>query len=103
MSGVRHSLAPRRCHSGLLHSPSNSATPAARKPDPLEWDPFQNAFLPKADPKAEHALLSTIRITEGLVREVKRENEAVTYRIVNPHELMIETDSVVPCSEVQRG
>ena len=24
----------------------------------------------------------------------------MTYRIVNPHELMIETESVVPCSEV---
>jgi hypothetical protein len=47
--------------------------------------------------------LSTIRITDGLVREVKNEEDKLTYRIVNPHELVIETDSVVPCTEVGVG
>jgi len=70
------------------------------KPDPLEWDQFQKAFLPSPDSNGNGGGLSTIRITEGLVREVKREKEKVAYRIVNPYELMIETDSVVPCSEV---
>ena len=71
------------------------------KPPPLEWDQFQKAFLPPHPDDADHALLSTIRITEGLVREV--EKNKVTYRVVNPHELMIETDSAVPCSQVSVG
>jgi hypothetical protein len=78
---------------------------SGKKPPPLNWDEFQNAFLPPHRDAADRALLSTIRITEGLVREVKRgegKNE-VMYRIVNPHELMIETDSAVPCTEVCVG
>jgi hypothetical protein len=72
----------------------------------LEWDEFRKAFLPSADAKAERVVLGTLRITEGMVREVKlkdeRNNETI-YRIVNPHELMIESDSAVPCSEVSAG
>ncbi len=70
---------------------------------PLGWDAFQKAFLPPRRDAADHALLSTIRITTGLMREVKRDNEKATYRIVNPHELTIETDSAAPCSEVSVG
>lgn len=73
------------------------------QPPPLEWENFQKAFLPSPDTNA--GALSTIRITEGLVREVKKQQDEkeVIYRIVNPHELMIETDSAVPCSEVRVG
>jgi hypothetical protein len=78
-----------------------------RKVESLTWEQFEQAFLPvperKPEGNAEHALLGTIRITEGLVREVKRENDSVTYRVVNPHELTIETDSVVPCTTVSVG
>jgi hypothetical protein len=75
------------------------------QPPLLEWVEFQKAFLPSPDPKGENGMLSTIRITEGLVREVKKQQaeKEVIYRIVNPHELMIETDSAVPCSEVCVG
>ena len=81
--------------------------PRGTQPPPLSWDDFRNAFLPAPDSNAGG--LSTIRITDGMVREVKKkekqgEQEAeVIYRIVNPHELTIETDSVVPCSEVCVG
>lgn len=83
------------------------------RPPELKWIDFQKAFLP---PPAEngtrvpapvyYAVLNTIRITEGLVREVKKKDKQggeVTYRIANPHELMIETDSVVPCTEINLG
>jgi hypothetical protein len=74
------------------------------KPGPLkEWKKFQEAFLPAPDSNGKGGGLSTIRIAEGLVREVKRENDKSTYRIVNPFELIIETESVVPCSEVAVG
>ncbi len=87
--------------------------PNSARPPQLKWGDFQKAFLP---PSAEQsasveqtspsAVLNTIRITEGLVREVKKQDKQgreVTYRIANPHELMIETDSVVPCTEVTLG
>jgi hypothetical protein len=75
------------------------------QPAPLTWDQFQKAFLPS--PASRGNGFNTIRITEGLVREVKKARSGndpeVLYRIVNPHELMIETDSVVPCTEVKVG
>ncbi len=66
---------------------------------PLDWVQFQEAFLQSAASKGSGGGLSTIRITEGLVREVKKKDEwkELTYRIVNPYELIIETDSAVPC------
>ncbi len=75
------------------------------KPAKLNWNQFEESFLPPNSDSAGHALLGTIRIVDGLVREVKvrEEGDEVTYRIVNPHELMIETDSAVPCSEVRLG
>jgi hypothetical protein len=76
---------------------------SGEQPALLEWAEFQTAFLPASDSSGKGGGLSNIRITEGLVREVKRENETLTHRIVNPYELMIETDSVVPCSEVGLG
>ncbi|MBS0169983.1 MAG: hypothetical protein JSR62_06475 [Nitrospira sp.] len=77
-------------------------------PPALGWDDFQKAFLPppaKTVTGVYYASLNTIRITEGLVREVKKDTQGVerTYRIANPHELMIETDSVVPCTDVTLG
>jgi hypothetical protein len=75
------------------------------KPSALTWDQFEKAFLPPSNDSTKHAMLNTIRITDGLVREakVKRKGDEVTYRIVNPHELMIETDSAVPCSDISVG
>lgn len=72
-------------------------------PDPLTWNQFQEAFLPA--PASRGNRFNTIRITEGLIREVKKmvAGDETLYRIVNPHELMIETDSTVPCSEVKVG
>ena len=67
----------------------------------LDWAEFRESFLPPRPNVPQHALLNTIRISEGLVSEVKK-GEAV-YRIVNAHELMIETDSTVPCSQVTIG
>ncbi len=82
-------------------------------PPALKWGDFQKAFLPppaanstRVPAPAYYAVLNTIRITEGLVREVTKKDAKgveVTYRIANPHELMIETDSVVPCTEVSLG
>jgi len=75
---------------------------SSKKPDPLTWPAFRKAFLPpRPDIDEDHALLDTIRIREGMFREVKKGQ--VTYRVVNPHELMIETESVVPCSELKMG
>ncbi len=79
--------------------------PSGEEPPPLAWEAFQQAFLPPPESEAENVQLSTIRITEGLVREVQKEEDGaeVTYRVVNPHELVIETDSAVPCSDIQVG
>jgi hypothetical protein len=73
-------------------------------PPPLTWPEFQTRFLPPAATggKAETAL-GTIRLTEGILREVKDDAGNTKYRVVNPYELMIETDSVVPCSTVSVG
>ncbi|MGH8222614.1 MAG: DUF6603 domain-containing protein, partial [Woeseiaceae bacterium] len=79
---------------------------SAPAPAKLKWPEFRTAFLPSSDAKAEQPVLGTLRITEGLVREVKLKNKSdqeTIYRIVNPHELIIETDSAVPCSEVRAG
>ena len=81
-------------------------------PSTLDWGDFQKAFLPppaaqglSVERTAAGAVLNTIRLTEGMVREVKKDKQGieVTYRVANPHELMIETDSVVPCTEVTLG
>ena len=87
--------------------------PHSARPPQLKWGDFQKAFLPPSaesgasvERTSDCAALNTIRITEGLVREVKKQNKdgrEVTYRIANPHELRIETDSVVPCTEVILG
>jgi hypothetical protein len=71
-----------------------------KEPDPLKWEDFAKAFLPLSDDKAKPA---TIRITEGLVRELVDNKGKVENRIINPHELMIETDSAVPCTAVSLG
>ncbi len=79
---------------------------SAPAPAKLKWPEFQKAFLPSSGAKAEQVVLGTLRITEGLVREVKLKidnDKETVYRVVNPHELMIETDSAVPCSEVSAG
>lgn len=87
--------------------------PSSARPPQLKWGDFQKAFLPPSaesgasvERTSDCAALNTIRITEGLVREVKKQKKdgrEVTYRIANPHELRIETDSVVPCTEVTLG
>src|ERR1700758_65032 len=40
---------------------------------------------------------------EGVLREIKNDKGEVTARLVNAHELRIETDSVVPCTQVSLG
>ncbi len=87
--------------------------PSSARPPQLKWGDFQKAFLPPSaesgasvERTSDSAALNTIRITEGLVREVKKQDKdgrEVTYRIANPHELRIETDSVMPCTEVSLG
>ena len=80
----------------------------SQKPAPrLNWEEFQKAFLPAATPGIAGSSVATVRVAEGLVREVEagpqKENQRVVYQIVNPHELVIETDSVIPCTEVRSG
>ncbi|MGA8598568.1 MAG: DUF6603 domain-containing protein [Bryobacteraceae bacterium] len=71
------------------------------KREPLGWPAFREQFLPARSDDKNRTQFGTIRISEGLQREVKKDDKV--YRIVNPHELMIETDSSVPCSEVKFG
>ena len=71
------------------------------KREPLGWPEFRERFLPARSEDKNRTQFGTIRISEGLQREVKKGDKV--YRIVNPHELMIETDSSVPCSEVKFG
>ena len=75
----------------------------SQPPPRLEWHEFQQSFLPVN--QAGRTSLSTIRISAGLVREVKKQQgeKEIVFRVVNPHELIIETDSAVPCSEVCLG
>jgi hypothetical protein len=78
-----------------------------RRPDSVEvlgWDQFKTQLLPPAGAdQPDKQALCAIRVTEGTVREIKDANGKTTHRIVNPHELMIETDSFVPCSTVTLG
>jgi hypothetical protein len=71
------------------------------KPKPLKWDAFKTQFLPPAE--AGEPALATIRVAEGVLREIKNDKGEVTARLVNAHELRIETDSVVPCTQVSLG
>jgi hypothetical protein len=71
------------------------------KPKRLEWVAFKTQFLPPAG--AGEPALVTIRVAEGVLREIKNDKGEVTVRLVNAHELRIETDSVVPCTQVSLG
>jgi len=74
------------------------------EPAPLNWQDFGKAFLPVSATENQPQP-ATIRITEGVVGEFEKmiENRKVKRRIVNPHELVIETDSAVPCGKVTFG
>jgi hypothetical protein len=59
---------------------------------PIDWNEFKESFLPKKD-------VCSIQIQSGLVRtlEVEREGQTVEYWVINPKELTLQTDSVIPC------
>jgi hypothetical protein len=65
------------------------------KPKPIDWDEFQLAFLPPANPNSSKTEPLTITIVRGLIKEGKTEDDQ-GYTIVNPHQLALIIKSNVP-------
>jgi hypothetical protein len=81
-------------------------------PEPIEWDEFHQSFLPQQQNEKEQKtqqiqepVVSTIRITGGLIREqeIEKENngEIKTLRVVNGHEFSFSTEALIPCTDVR--
>jgi hypothetical protein len=77
---------------------------AARQPElkKVEWDEFQQSFLPQGEKKDADPLVGSIRITSGLIKEqeISRNGSKRTVKVVNAHELSFTTESVLPATSV---
>jgi hypothetical protein len=77
---------------------------AAQQPtlEKVGWDTFQQSFLPQAEEAGADPLVSTIRITSGLIKEqeVTKDGQKSMLRVVNAHALSFTTESVLPATSV---
>ncbi len=69
----------------------------ATDPRPVTWEEFRQEFLP-ADQGAESGICHA-RPTQGLLRTVE-DPEQGTWWILDPHNLLIETSSLIPASKL---
>lgn len=71
------------------------------EPEELSWEEFHQSFLPQSQQGGD-PLVSTIRITSGLIseREVEYNEQKRTLRLVNAHALSFTTESVIPSTAV---
>ena len=72
------------------------------KPEELTWEEFHQSFLPQSTAPEGDPLVSTIRITGGLIseRDLGEGDEKRTLRLVNAHEFSFTTESVIPSTKV---
>lgn len=68
---------------------------APQKPQPNDWQTFKTSLLP-ADTS-----ICTVSVTDGLVKEASKENTDLG--IINPKDLSLVTNSVIPSKEAYSG
>ena len=80
----------------------NQSTQAANQ---ISWNDLCERFLPTEQKSRQEKQpnFGSIALTGGIVREVRDENGKVTHSIMNAHELVIETESTIPCTEISVG
>ncbi|MCW3466159.1 DUF6603 domain-containing protein [Chitinophaga nivalis] len=63
-------------------------------PVPLEWNQFAGTYLPPAP-------INTV-ISRGIIKQIKdpADNRQVKYTIINPHELELTVDAVIPATDL---
>lgn len=69
---------------------------SSRYPKVIEWDDFQDGFLPPADE------ICSIAVTSGLLRQLKSANGQELW-VVNPKDLALSTDAFVPTEKGVSG
>lgn len=62
--------------------------------EPIKWDSFKTSFLPQDNQ------ICSITVQKGLIRQVKAEGDQPERWIVNPKELVLATNSVIPIKTV---
>ncbi|NEO79492.1 DUF6603 domain-containing protein [Moorena sp. SIO4G3] len=70
---------------------------SAQSPEAIDWNEFQQSFLP-ADTE-----VCNITVNEGLVKEIKKQENQEGIAIVNPKEFEILTDSFIPFKTATQG
>ncbi len=73
----------------------------APQPEPIDWDNFRNSFLPKSKKEAGKIESCTLNVQKGLIR--KMDENGSTTSIVNPKDLVLTVDSVLPLSAPPTG
>ena len=63
-------------------------------PNPIDWDEFQEAFLPPEDE------VCSIAVVEGLTKNLIRETDGAEIWVINPKELELTTDSIIPANNI---
>ncbi len=64
-------------------------------PYPIKWNEFQEAFLPPDDE------VCSIAVVEGLSKQIIRETDGAEIWVINPKDLELTTDSIIPAKTVQ--
>lgn len=64
-------------------------------PNPIDWDEFRGAFLPPDDE------VCSIAVVDGLSKQIIRETDGAEIWVINPKDLELTTDSIIPAKQVQ--
>ncbi len=64
-------------------------------PNPIDWDEFRGAFLPPDDE------VCSIAVVDGLTKQIIRETDGAEIWVINPKDLELTTDSIIPAKQVQ--
>ena len=62
-------------------------------PDPIDWNEFREAFLPPDDE------VCSIAVVDGLTKQIIRETDGAEIWVINPKELELTTDSIIPAKQ----
>ncbi|NEQ65854.1 MAG: hypothetical protein F6K21_10210 [Symploca sp. SIO2D2] len=64
-------------------------------PNPIDWDEFRGAFLPPDDE------VCSIAVVDGLSKQIIRETDGAEIWVINPKDLELTTDSIIPAKQVK--
>lgn len=70
---------------------------AEPKPKPISWPSFKEAFLPGGE-QTDGSKIISIVVAAGLLREIKDENSDERISVINPKELTISVNSLIPAN-----